>query len=129
MAQRFLKYSEIQGEREKMANYRNFSQGCISLVYTPAHQYTFNIQRGINWVLRGASLSIQRYRLKEWKWQIWVTLAWGVNGGYTPLHTNRKELNGATRNIEGLDLSFNTVLTWRMEVFYLAGSRFCYWQL
>jgi len=29
LERRFLKYSEIKGEREKMANLRNFSQGCI----------------------------------------------------------------------------------------------------
>jgi len=51
-------------------------------------------------------------------------------GGYTPLHTNEKEINRTLRKIEGLHLSFNSVLTWKMEVFYpswiliftLAGS-------
>ena len=71
---RFLKYSEIQGEREKMANYRNFSQVCISL--------------------------------------------------YTPLHTNGKEINRTKRNNEGKHSSFNNVLTWRMEVFYLVDPDF-----
>ena len=43
----------------------------------------------------------------------------------THLHINGKKLNRTKRNIEGL----NAVLTWRREVFYLAGSRFYYWQL
>ena len=39
LERRFFKYSEIQGEREKMANLRNFNQGCIWGVYTPAHKW------------------------------------------------------------------------------------------
>ena len=40
-----------------------------------------------------------------------------------------KKKNRTTRNIKCLHSSFNTVLTWRMEVFHLSESTFCYWQL
>jgi len=45
-----------------------------------------------------ASKSIQRYRVREKKWQIRETLARSIyDGGYTPLKTNGKK---PTRNIE-----------------------------
>jgi len=54
--------------------------------------------------LLGASKSIQRYRVRERKWQTKVTLARGVYWGYTPLHTNGKD--GTTSNNKGLHSSF-----------------------
>ena len=73
---------------------------------------------------------IQRYSVIEReKWQTKETLSRGVYGGYTPRHTNGKEKYGTTRNIEGLHKSVNDVLSWRMEVSYLTGSRFSSWQL
>jgi len=67
--------------------------------------------------------------VRDRKWQTRETLARGVYPPYAPLHTNGKEINGTTRNIEGLQFFFNAVLTWKMEDFYRAESRFCYWQL
>ena len=65
---------------------------CIFFLYNLLYiQYTFSIQRGNNWVLRGTSLSIQRYRVRERKWRTRETLVRGVHGGYTLLHTNGKK--------------------------------------
>ena len=64
------------------------------------NQCTSSFQRSYNWVWLGASKSTQRYKVRERKWQTRETLARGVYGGYTPLHTNGKK--GTKRNIEGL---------------------------
>ena len=40
LARRLEKYSEIKGERKKMTIQRNFSQGCISPVFTMEKKYT-----------------------------------------------------------------------------------------
>jgi len=69
--------------------------GKISLGETPLGKY-------LTLSLIGTSYSIQRYKVRERKGQTRETSARGVYGEYTPLHTNGKEINGATRNIEGL---------------------------
>ena len=71
---------------------------CVYLIYDCSIHSTFRETT----TRRGASLTIQRYRVRERKWQTRETLARGVYGGYTPLHTNGKEKNGTTRNIEGM---------------------------
>ena len=68
---------------------------CVYLIYDCSIHSTFRETT----TRRGASLTIQRYRVRERKWQTRETLARGVYGGYTPLHTNGKEKNGTTRNI------------------------------
>ena len=44
-------------------------------------QYTFSFQRSDHWVLIDASNSIQRYRVRERKWQTMETLVSGVYVG------------------------------------------------
>ena len=70
--------------------------------YNYSLECTSSFQSSNNWLWLGASKSTQRYRVRERKWQTRETLAWGVYPPYTPLHTNGKEINGNTRNIEGL---------------------------
>ena len=94
-----MEYSD-KWDNYPWVDFKNWLQSESTRVFIG--QYTFSIQRGNNWVLRGTSLSIQRYRVRERKWQIRDTLARGVYGEYTTLHSMGKEKKETTRNIKGL---------------------------
>ena len=59
--------------------------------------------------------------MRERKWQSREILTWGVYGGYTvytPAHKWKRKTE-LQETFKSLHSSFNAVLTWRMDVFFL----------